>query len=529
VSNSTLDVPVLIVGGGPVGLCLALDLDHCGTESLVVEIDPGTATVLLAKAGTLNERTIEFCRRWGLVEEIAASFPDDLARDTVFCTKLDGFAIGRAKSPSAKERGVPAVGPEMLRRCPQHLFDPLLANAVQASAHGSVRYNLRFDGFVQDDDGVTTTLTDVVTGETVTVRSQYLVGCDGAGSGVRKAAGIEFELIKQMDDAEIFRRWEPAERFMFIGSEGTWANMTSVDGRGLWRFTGVGSPAPIDPATYDVHPIIERAIGATGLRYEVLRLVPWRRAQMLAKTYGHGRVVLAGDAVHTTSPTGGHGLNTGIGDAAGLSWMLSALTSGWGGAGLVDAYTAERRPVAWRNFGNSTENYRVWVAGGMDNVSDDGPRGEVARRNIGNFLDVGLYQEWFSQGIGMGYRYEGSSLIVGDGTPEPSDHPSIYTPTARPGHRAPHAWLVDGRSTLDLFGRGFTLLDFGAATADLKAMGAAAAQRAVPLQVVAIDQPEIRNVYERKLVLVRPDGHVAWRAGSAPEDPVALFDTVRGA
>ncbi|MDO8389501.1 MAG: FAD-dependent monooxygenase [Actinomycetota bacterium] len=533
------DVPVLIAGGGPVGMSLALDLNHMGTTCLVAEQDPGTAVVLLAKAGTVNERTMEYCRRWGLVDEIASVFPPDLARDTVYCTALDGHVLGRSVIPSADQRGTPMVGPEMLRRCGQHLFDPILANAAIASEHATVRYNLRFESFTQDADGVTSLLTDVTTGEQVTVRSQYLVGCDGAGSTVRKTLGVEFELIAQMDfslsamikfdDAELYKYIPECERMMFIGSEGTWANMTAIDGHGLWRFTVVGNEEALDPATFDINPIVRRALGNTGIQYEVLRLVPWRRAQMLATSYAQGRVLLAGDTVHTTSPTGGHGVNTGIGDATDASWMVSALVAGWGGPGLIDAYTAERRPVGWRNFGNSTQNYKVWVGAGMTNVLAEGPKGDAARKNIGNMLTVGLHQEWFSQGIGMGYRYEGSPIVVPDGTPEPADEPSNYQPTARPGHRAPHAWLADGRSMLDLFGKGFVLLNFGAAAADVAALTAAAAATGVPLTVEAIDQPEIAGQYGRLLVLVRPDGQVAWRADSAPADAQQLFDVVRGA
>ena len=534
----SLEVPVLIAGGGPVGLALALDLNFMGTASLVAEQDAGTALVMLAKAGTENERTMEFCRRWGLVDEIAKGFPDDHPRDNVYCTSLTSHLIGRSEVPSTNDRGVPSVGPEMLRRCGQHLFDPILARAVEASKHATLRYNLRFESFVQDEAGVTSTLTDVSTGETVTVRSQYLVGCDGAGSAVRRQLGVPFDLIAPMDFSlsamirfpglEKQHNFGRCERFMFIDGKGTWANMTAVDGVDLWRFTVVGSEAALDPETFDIHPIVRRALGDAKIDYEVVRLVPWRRAQSLARQYRVGRVLLAGDTVHTTSPTGGHGVNTGIGDAAGASWVLDAMIKGWGGPHLLSAYGAERRPVALRNFSSSTANYRVWVANGMANVADDTPEGAAARRNIGDYLRVSLNQEWFSQGIGMGYRYEGSPIVVPDGTPEPEDHPTYYRQTARPGHRAPHAWLADGRSTLDLFGRGFTLLRFPDAP-DPTPLAQAATRVGMPLQIVAIGQPEIAALYERKLVLVRPDGMVAWRGDALPDDFAALIDRVRGA
>jgi 2-polyprenyl-6-methoxyphenol hydroxylase-like FAD-dependent oxidoreductase len=534
-----IETPVLIVGGGPVGLALALDLNHQGTACLVAEKEAGTALTVQAKAGTHNERTMEFCRRWGLMAEIAAAYPDDEARDTVYCTALDGYLIGRSKVPSARERGVPAVGPEMMRRCAQNEFDPILARAVQASAHAQLHYNLRFVSFVEDEDGVTSTLQDTASGQMVQVRSAYLVGCDGAGSVIRKGLEIPFDLIKQMDfslsamlrieNLEKYHAFGSLERFMFIGTEGTWANMTSVDGRGLYRFTVVGSESALDTSTFDITPIVRRAFGGVDVPYRIERLVPWRRAQTLARTYGRDRVWLAGDSLHTTSPTGGHGLNTGIGDATDLSWMLTARLQGWGGARLLDAYTAERRPVALRNLGSATQNYHAWVAGGMENVERPGPLGDAARRNIGNSLVVSLHQEWFSQGIALGYRYDDSPLVVNDGSAPTEDHPSFYVPTARPGHRAPHAWLADGRSTIDLFGRGFVLLAFKGASADTMPLAAAAETARLPLRIQAIDQPEIAGLYRNRLVLVRPDGHVAWRGDALPENPRTLVDRVRGA
>lgn len=538
--SQLIEIPVLIAGAGPVGLALSLDLAHQGVQCLVAEQEAGTALVVQAKAGTHNERTMEYCRRWGLVDEISAAYPDDEARDTVYCTALDGHYIGRSKVPSARERGTPAVGPEMMRRCAQNQFDPILARAVQANPHAQLRYGMRFERFEQDDDGVTSWLSDLNSGENIQVRSQYLVGCEGVASGIRKALGIPFDLIKQMDfslsamlridNLGQYHDFGSLERFMFIGPEGTWANMTSVDGRGLWRFTVVGAESSLNPDTYDITPVIRRAFGGLDIPYVVERMVPWRRAQTLARTYGQGRVMLAGDSVHTTSPTGGHGLNTGIGDATNLSWMLAACINGWGGKHLLQAYTLERRPVALRNLGSATQNYNAWVGAGMGNVADEGPLGQAARRNIGDSLQVSLHQEWCSQGIALGYRYDKSPIVIPDGSPNTGDHPSFYEPTARPGHRAPHAWLPDGRSTLDLFGQDFVLLCFGTDAAQSKPLLQAAHAVGMPLRVECIEQPEIRALYQRNLVLVRPDGHVAWRGDELLQNSIQeLIDTVRGA
>lgn len=518
-------------------MALALDLNHMGTDCLVVEQQAGTGVTLLAKAVTENERTLEFYRRWGLVEQIAAAHPADYPRDNIFITgSINGQFVGRAPVPSANERGTPDVGPEMLRCCAQHLFDPILAHAAESSPHCQVRYNTRFERLEQDADGVTSTVTDVASGQPLSIRSQYVVACDGATSRVRKQLGIEFQVISHMDFSlsvmlrierlEDYHPYGQVERFIFLGTEGAWANLTMIDGVDMWRLTVVGSETALDPAVYDARVIVEKTLGP-GVPYEITGLVPWRRSQSLAETYRQGRVLLAGDSAHTTSPTGGHGLNTGIADATGLSWMLAALTSGWGCEGLLEAYTRERRPVAIRNFSASTATYRAWVGAGMVNIEASGAVGDTARRNIGDNLSVLLHQEWFSRGIGMGYHYEGSPIIMPDGTPPPQDHPIFYIPTSRPGHRAPHAWLSDGRSTLDLFGKGFALLAFAGSPAT-GPIESAAAKAGMPLTVVAVDQPEIASLYERSLVLVRPDGMVAWRSDNLPDDVPGLIDTVRG-
>jgi 2-polyprenyl-6-methoxyphenol hydroxylase-like FAD-dependent oxidoreductase len=531
-----LETPVLIVGGGPVGLALALDLAVRGIRSTLVERDEGTAAELLAKAGTLNERTMEYCRRLGISDAIAnVGFPDDHPRDTVYCTALNGFVLGRDYRPSTNDRAPSPESPEILRKCPQFRFDPLLAKAVQERGLTQIMYGTSWLAASQDDSGVTSAL--AAGREPVTVRSKYLVGCDGAGSAVRRAAGIDFTgrqldySVSAMIEAEHLERYHPlgrAERYMFIGTEGTWANLTAVDGRTLWRLTLVGSEERLAPEHLDFNAIMRRAMGNDRGEWTVRRVMPWRRSQFTAGTYTAGRILLAGDAAHTTSPTGGHGLNTGLGDVSDLGWMLDALIRGWGGERLLAAYSAERRPVAIRNGTSSTKNYGAWVqAVGRDLVLDDTPEGEAQRQAVGEQMNAMLAQEWHSFGVAMGYRYDTSPVVVPDGTPPTPDDPGEYVPTARPGHRAPHAWLADGRSTIDLFGDGFTLLRLGGG-ADAGLLEAAAADRGVPLRVVAVDDPAVARLYERRLVLVRPDGMVAWRADSLPDDASLLVATVTG-
>ena len=537
--TQVIETPVLIVGGGPVGFALAIDLAWRGKRSTVIEEQPGTATVLLAKAGTINERTMEFCRRWGIADNVAnLGFPDDFSRDTVYCTALNGQFIGRDPMPSARDRKSPPGGPEMLRKAPQHLFDPMLEKVVKERGMTDILYHCRFESLAQDGEGVTTIYRNARTGETGTIRSRYVVGADGAGSAVRRALDIPFEgqllsysvsAMVRVKDLERFHSFGNGERFMFIGPNGTWANLTAVDGQELWRFTLIGSDERFDLEKLDMSDALRRAFGRDDIEFEIMRYMPWRRSQMIAKRYRVGRAFLAGDAAHTTSPTGGHGLNTGLGDSVDLGWILNAALEGWGGDKLLDAYEAERRPVAIRNSSASTRNFNVWTGGAdYSNVLDEGPAADEARRKIGQQMSASLHQEWHSQGIGMGYRYEGSPVIVADGSPATPDDADRYVPTARPGHHAPHAWLADGRSTLDLFGHGFVLIRFGDKPSDVTAIVEMAAEHSLPLTVVDMNDKAIERLYGSGLVLVRPDAHVCWRGDRLPDDVGRILDIVRG-
>jgi 2-polyprenyl-6-methoxyphenol hydroxylase-like FAD-dependent oxidoreductase len=536
--SDAFETAVLIVGGGPVGFALALDLATRGTRSTLVERDAGTGLELLAKAGTLNERTMEYCRWLGISDAVAnVGFPDDHPRDTVYCTSLNGSVLGRDYRPSTQDRVPAPETPEILRKCPQFLFDPLLAKAVQERGLTDVRYGTSWLAASQDTGGVTAILRAGRDGRTIRGRARYLVACDGAGSAVREALGIRFEgsqldySVSAMIEFEDLENHHPLgrdERYMFIGTEGTWANLTAVDGRKLWRLTLVGSEERLAPEHLDVDAVVRRAVGHDRAAWIVRRVMPWRRSQFTAERFGAGRVLLAGDAAHTTSPTGGHGLNTGLGDVSDLGWMLDALVRGWGGDGLLEAYDAERRPVAIRNGASSTQNYGAWVrSAGREHVLDDTPEGEAQRRAVGAQMNAMLRQEWHSFGVAMGYRYDSSPIVVPDGTLPTPDDPSEYVPTARPGHRAPHARLGGGRSTLDLFGDGFTLLRLGV-RGDVRPRADAAAAAGLPLRVVGIDDPAVARLYERPVVLVRPDGIVAWRGDALPGDVAGLVATVSG-
>lgn len=537
-SVETLDV--LIVGGGPVGLALALDLGRRGVRSTIVERKSGTGTELQAKASVIDERTMEFCRLLGVRDDVAnAGYPSDLPGDTVFCTALNGGKyIGRLEMASAQGRECPAQSAEMLRRCPQIWFDPVLARAVVRQGMADIRYGIELVGCEQDDAGVTCRLKHVDDGSAEQLRARYVIACDGPSSVVRKALGISFEgkslgyaisAIVRVDFSS-YNAFGAAERYMFIGPDGTWGNFTTIDGRSLWRFSVVGGDEKTDLATFDMHVLLRKALGRDDIEYEIIKVVQWRRSQFTAEKYHQDRIFLAGDAAHTMSPTGGHGLNTGIGDVMGLSWVLQALLEGWGGPGLVEGYTPERRPIALRNGAGSTRNFSIWVdRNGRDKVLDNGWEADEQRRVLGENMAANMRQEVQCLGLALGYNYADSPLIVPDSSAAPAEDHDTYIQTARPGHRAPHCWLGDGRSIIDLFGGGFVLLRFGTeGEGDDERIADAAQKVRLPLETAILTDPQAAKLYERRLVLVRPDGMVAWRGDVLPENVEALLDRVRG-
>jgi 2-polyprenyl-6-methoxyphenol hydroxylase-like FAD-dependent oxidoreductase len=532
-------IPVLIVGGGPVGLALALDLGWRGVPCLLIE--QGDGDVVDAKMFATGIRTVEFCRRWGIADEVKHwGFPDDFPFDNVFVTSLNGHELGRIAMPA--QRDVPAFpeSPERFAHCPQFIFDPILAKAARAHPQVRLRYRCRLAAFAETPDGVRAELIDEATGTSERIEAQYLIGCDGFASTVRKALGIEMRgvaiinrSVNVMFSAKAL--WTThdkgkAGRYVIIGPEGAWASLTPADGRERWRLMIHGEP-DMDPDSVDAGAEVRRAIGR-DIDCTILKVGHWVRRRMVADHYGRGRVLLAGDAAHVMPPNGGLGMNTGIGDAVDLGWKLAALHHGWGGSDLLASYEPERRAVGIRQCDEAMRNFeRYGSRKPVPHVTDETPEGERVRAELGRRLASSNALAWENPlHTHLGYCYAGSPIIVPDGPPPPEPEDTrVYIQTSHPGCRAPHAWLADGRSTLDLFGRNFTLLRLGSDAPDVAAIVAAAGRRRMPLDVVAIREPAIARLYERKLVLVRPDGHVAWRGDALPNDPDGLIDCVRGA
>jgi hypothetical protein len=342
-------------------------------------------------------------------------------------------------------------------------------------------------------------------------------------------------IIFRADDLDALHHTRPGYRYIFVGPEGTWATLVAINGRDQWRMSIIGSREPRTYTEDELKAFAHKLMGKP-FELEILSTLQWQRQELVADSYGKGRCFIAGDAAHLTSPTGGLGMNTGIGDAADLGWKLSAQLRGWGGPRLLESYEVERRPVAHRIVTISTANLAHMKSPGRnDDLLEDSEQGRATRERVGRAFSEAMKREWYLDNVHIGYRYFGSPVIVY----EPEDPEQLareaqetanYTPTTQPGRRAPHAWLADGRSTHDLFGTAYVLVDTGDGPSDERqaALEDAAAARGVPLRVVRWNEGSLPALYQKRYVLVRPDDTIAWRGDRLPQDVAGLLATVTG-
>jgi 2-polyprenyl-6-methoxyphenol hydroxylase-like FAD-dependent oxidoreductase len=522
--KSDATTSVLIAGAGPVGLALACELGMRGVDCLLVEKRDGAITV--PRMSAVSARNMEFCRRWGIADQVRGVWPADHALDCIYLESLRGQELARVRVPSYAQRDKSGFSPEGYCHCPQIFFDPILAARVKRLPNIDMRYNTAVEAFTQEADGVAVTLADAKTGTTQTVRARYLIGCDGPAGMVRAALGIALGGLGAIaDSVNIFFRsaefpklhdkgW--ARFYRVIDETGCWGELIPIDGKEMWRLTVFQDPA----AAQDPDTRLRKMMGGE-FPYAIISAQPWERRDYVAERYREGRVFIAGDAAHQCSPTGGLGMHMGLEEAVNLAWKLAAVFEGWGGEHLLASYEAERRPIALRNVAMATQNFR----------SITGIPGWDKSASADNTADWRASMPKISppEHLKVQYAYEQSPICIDDGTPPVEIRMDRYIASTRPGTRAPHAWLADGRSTLDLYGDGIVLVRLGEDAPDASALIEAAKSRRVPLREATMADPAIAALYERKLVLVRPDGHVAWRGDECPADASAVIDRVRGA
>ena len=530
--------PVLIVGGGPVGLALACELGWRGIACTLIE--QGDGAIVTPKMNEVNTRSMEFCRRWGIADAVhACPFPPDYPLDIAFVTSLAGYELGRLPRPPRGNAPPQRHSPMRLQVCSQMWFDPILQGFARTFPHVTLRYRTMLETFEQSESGVSAEIVSLDNSRRERIEAGYLVGCDGANSLVRRSLGIGLDGKTLGYPVHMYFRApkllatcgrRPATFFVTVDRYGAWSNVRIIDPvNDMWRLMVLDAGPGLMPESIDREAYLRRALGLP-LQVEWLGASIWTRRSAVAERYSSGRVFLAGDAVHQLSPTGGLGMNTGMADAVDLGWKIAATLSGWGGNGLLSSYDAERRPVGDRNVSMAAEFYSEEQKHGNEiaKIEEDSAAGALVRTRVGEALVRDVGRSFRSIGLQIGYRYEGSPICVPDGTIPDPDDPEEFVASTRPGSRAPHAWLDDGRSTLDFYGRGYVLLRLGAKSPDVSALSWAASARHVPIKIVTVTQPDVVELYQHPLVLVRPDGHVAWRGNELPSNPGALIDKVRG-
>ncbi len=547
-SHDSIHVPVLIAGGGPVGLVVALELGVRGVGCMVLNDRPDTATH--PKANAIGARTMEHLRRLGVAAPIRASgLADDHPTDVAYFTGLAGHELARLRMPGRTEALAEAragdgywASPEPPHRCSQIFLERhLMARAGELPAV-DLRFGWRLDTFREDGDRVIAIAEEVATGRRITVEADYLVGADGGNSVVRKTLGVEYEgesgVVRPFMGGSMYavyfrardvsswlkvaRAWQywifnPRIRGLLIHVDGTDRFLIHIN-------------MPKEDASIDVSGVI-RAMAGTDVNLEIISAVPWTAGySLVAQRFVSGRVFLVGDSSHLFTPTGGMGMNTGVDDAANLGWKLAALCAGWGGDRLAQSFDDERRPIGVRNvafargFAESVGTVPI-----SEEVERDTAAGRAERAALGERLGAHAFREFIIPGIMLGVRYGESPLVAYDGTDPPAEDPNAYTPTACPGARAPHLWLEDGVALYDRLGRDFTLLRLGGGATPTSELEEAAAAHGVPLDVVDVPGDAARDLYAADLVLVRPDQHIAWRGNTAPTDAGGLIGRVRGA
>ena len=540
----SLKVDVVVVGGGPVGLALSGDLAWRGHKVLL--LDKGDGSIFQPKMDLVGIRTMEFCRRWGIVKDVEESEYDrNYPQDNVYLTSLNGYELGRQKMPSMNEELPPKESPQKRERCPQNYFDPILKKFALSHFSNNIYYKTECIGFSQAHNQVNIQAKDLNTDEIFNIESIFLVGCDGAKSLIRDSLGIRMtgkglltyttNVIFECSEFNSLHNKAPGYRYMFIGPTGTWCTIVAINGKDQWRMSLIGNAEEKRVYTEEeIKSLAYKAVGTT-VDMKILSVLPWQRAELVADKYRDQNVFICGDSCHLTSPTGGIGMNTGIGDAVDLSWKLSGYLQGWGGEVLLDSYTFERKPIAERITQFSTGNLEIMKKlPSNEFIYDDSSTGENVREQVGKAMTEGLKREWFSLNMHLGNRYINSPINIYD---EPEDSLKVqsefedainYIPSTRPGARAPHIWLDKDLSTLDLINKKYTLFCFTNITDEIKVICQYANELKIPLSIFYLDSIQTKSIYEWSFVMIRPDGHVAWRGHNYKLDPHLFWSTLTG-
>jgi 2-polyprenyl-6-methoxyphenol hydroxylase-like FAD-dependent oxidoreductase len=535
------DTQVLIVGAGPVGLTLAIDLGQRGVRCTLIERKDKPA--FLPKMERVNARTMEIYRRMGLSKKIrAAGLRRDIPMDVFIVLNLTRPPLLRLPYPSVAEAEAEIRGTydgslplEPYQLISQYTLEPLLAAEAAKLPSVTLRWSTEYVSHEQDEQGIRTTVR-LADGKTAVIASDYLAGCDGGTSAVRQALGIKLRGEANMMGLRqaLIRCDELYDKIPIGNGPGHGRHYHIADDRASFllmqdstKHWSLHSRVDTDE---EMKWLFERVVGVP-VSYEMLSCNPWRQNLLVADRYQDRRVFLAGDAVHLVIPTGGLGMNSGVGDAIDLGWKLAATLQGWGGPNLLESYEFERRQIGDRNVGASRYaniGRRKWRAMWRPDILDNTVEGKRTRDTLAAVADIEQRKSNEMIGAELGYRYVNSPIIC-DIPGGPEHLFRTYEPTTWPGARLPHVWLNDGSAMQDrLPAQGFTILRLGGSTADVEGLAKATGAYGAPVAVVDVPDQVARDVYGHDLLLLRPDLHVVWRGQEPPENAAEVAAVATG-
>ncbi|MEM7114330.1 MAG: FAD-dependent oxidoreductase [Chloroflexota bacterium] len=556
-NKKQLETAVLIVGAGPVGLTLAIDLAQQGVNVIVAETRR-PRQVPTVRCNHISARSMEIFRRLGVAHKLrSAGLPANYPHDASFRTTVVGRELSRIPIPSRQDRLLAMHGaidldgpdswwptPEPPHRINQLFLEPLLFDHTAAQQNLDLLNRTRIIGFEQNEQRVVALAENLDSGEQFTIECQYLVGCDGGRSTIRKAMGANFvgDAVVQRVQSTYIR----APKLLDMMPSGpAWAivslnprrsgTLYAIDGRERWIVHNYLRPHETDFEAIDRDWSIRTILGVDALgiadfEYEVLANEDWIGRRLVADRFRNQRVFICGDAAHIWVPYGGYGMNAGIADAANLAWLLAAHLNGWGSVHILDAYERERLPIT-EQVSRFAMNYAAHMIKNRrivpENIEEDSLAGKAIRAEFGQELYDLNVQQYCCGGLNFGYYYDDSPLIAYDGGQQPAYSMADFTPATVPGCRTPHFWLANNQSLYDALGSDYSLLRFDP-TIPVAPLLDAAQQRRMPLTMLEIDPTLAPAAYTTKLLISRPDQHVAWRGNAIPDNPSALVAQLCG-
>jgi 2-polyprenyl-6-methoxyphenol hydroxylase-like FAD-dependent oxidoreductase len=533
---------VLVVGAGPVGLTLAMDLALRGISVTVVETR-AAAEPPSVKCNHVSSRSMEIFRRLGLAQKLRdTGLPADYPNDCSYRTTATGIELSRILIPCRRDRYTATGGPdtdwptaEPPHRINQIYMEPVLFAHAAAIDGLQILNRTAFEDFSEGNDGIVATVRNLDSGTALQIHADFIVGCDGARSLVRKAIDANLQgtpIIQRVQSTYIY-----APGLLALMDQPAWMTLSlnprrcgtvvAIDGRDRWLIHNHLNREDETFESVDRDASIRAILGVgADFEYEILSKEDWVGRRLVADRFRKGRAFICGDAAHLWMPYAGYGMNAGIADATNLAWLLAAYLEGWADIAILDAYEAERLPIT-----EQVSRFAMEMAGKVlsqrrtvpDEIEQPGPEGDAVRKQMGQAAYDLNVQQYCCAGLNFGYFYDRSPIIAYDGGEQPGFTMADFTPSSTPGCRLPFAKLSDGRPVYDALGPGYTLVRYDADVA-VAPLADAMRSNGVPFAIVDVPTPDP----DRKLILARTDQHVAWRGDAIPDDPARLVGKLLG-